>query len=387
MTPVRVLQCVYSMHRGGVENWLMHLLRRLKPYRVRFDFLFHIAEPSDFDDEILEYGCKILHCSNLSRPWSYWRNLKAILKHHGPYDAVHSHDVTWNGLVLTAAKHEGIPVRIAHSHNDIARSMPKDTPRRLFSIINLRLSKRYATHGLACSQLAAASYFGSNWRQDPRWQVFYCGEDFSEFHVEGERRECRGSLGIPEGAIVVGHVGSFRDEQKNQKFILDIAEQLAPDHKSVFFLLVGEGGFRKQLEDKARRAGLEGRVMFVGVRSDVPRLMRTSMDMFLFPSLYEGLPSAMVEAQAAGLPCICSEVITSEADIVPELITRMSLTQSPQEWATAILNLRNSDRLISRDRALATVESSPFAISRSIDQLMNIYGGCSVNTTGTEDNL
>lgn len=373
---IRVLQCVYSMNRGGVEVWLMHVLRNIDRQRYRIDFVTFSGESGDFDDEIKALGSRIFSCASPANPFRHRREFRAILEQFGPFNVVHSHAPVFNGSVLAIAKKLGIPIRIAHSHIDIGRSLPTGLVNRIYYQWSLRKSKQAATHGLACSTLAASSYYGKEWQSDPRWSVFYCGLEYTPFAQEVDSQALRNSLGIPERSFVVGHVGSFRDHQKNHVFLIKVAAELARIDPSVYWLLVGDGILRRKIENEAARLDLNPRLIFTGVRTDIPQLMLGAMDAFVFPSLFEGLGLVMVEAQAAGLPCICSDVIPKEADIVSGLVMRMSLTQPATDWAYAILDmLKLKNKLPSRKEALKRVENSPFNIYNTLSILERIYSG------------
>ena len=373
--PVKVLQVVYSMDRGGVETWLMHVLRNIDRERYSIDFMIRTDEAGDYGEELRDLHCGIHNCCSPARPWRYAREFEAILRKNGPYDVVHTHADITNGPVMAISKQVGIPIRITHSHVDMSQWMLRDVLQRIFVRRSVRVSRRNATHGFACSDLAASSYFGDNWRSDPRWMIMSYGEELSTFREEVKSDALRDSLGLPRDAYVVGHVGSFRDRQKNHVVFVNIAKEVSRVDSQIVFLLVGDGKLRSSIENQVIEAGLKDSVFFAGVRSDVPQIMLGAMDSFLFPSLYEGQPVALMEAQAAGLPCICSDVIAEEADVVPELINRVALTQSPGEWARVILDVRKSERVISRGEALSMVEKSPFNISTSIKTLEAVYSG------------
>jgi glycosyltransferase involved in cell wall biosynthesis len=373
MTTIKVLQCVYSMNRGGVEAWLMHVLRKMDLTRYQIDFVVFSGQPGDFDDEIKSLGSRLFSCPSPSHPFSHARTFRSILRQYGPYDVVHSHASIWNGPVLSIAKKSGVPIRIAHSHNDILKSMPHSFVKRAYTKWSIWKSRQSATHGLACSRLAAASYFGADWDNDTRWRVFYCGEDFRPFADDVDAGALRQSLGIPENATVVGHVGSFRNMQKNHHFMIKVAQELASFDKDIYWLFVGDGTLRSEMEKRAFDAGLKDRMIFTGIRSDVPQLMLGAMDLFLFPSLSEGLGLALVEAQAAGLPCICSDVIPKEADVVPELTKRVSFTASPAQWAKTIKKVLDSMGKPACEEALTSVLESPFNLENSIESLEALY--------------
>lgn len=370
---IHILHGIGSMTRGGVETWLMHVLRHIDRQRFHMDFLVATTQHCDYDDEIRALGSKIIPCTHPSRPWSFARNFGCLLREHGPYDVVHSHSHHFSGYPLRLAYQAGVPVRIAHSHNDTSLLQAKaGLWRRMYLRLMEKWIDRYATVGLAASRKAAAALFGPRWSADPRWQVLHYGIDLIPFQGRVETAGVRAELGIPADAFVIGHVGRFV-EQKNHAFLVDIATEVAKRQPNMFLLLVGDGRLRPIIEQKVAQAGLANQVIFAGVRPDVPRLMLGSMDVFLFPSLFEGLGIVLIEAQSAGLPCSVSDVLPEEADVVKPLVRRMSLSQPASAWAEAILTVRDAALAIARPDALAIVQESSFNIQTSVKSLTEVY--------------
>jgi len=377
--PIRILHVLGGMVRGGVETWLMHILRHIDREHFRMDFLVHTTQPCAYDDEIRALGSQIIPCLDPPRPWLYAHNFKRILREHGPYDIVHSHVHHYSGYVLRLAQQAGVPVRMAHSHNDTS---PVEAGAGLMRRGYLTLMKRWiaqhATVGLAASRLAAADLFGPVWEADPRWQILYYGIDLTPFQGYINPVAVRAELNIPAEVFVMGHVGRFA-EQKNHAFLVDIVIEVAKREPRTRLLLVGDGSLRPAIEQKVAQADLTDRVIFAGLRADVPRLMRGVMDVFVLPSFYEGLPLVGIEAQAAGLPVILSDAITEEVDRVRPLVQRLSLSQPASAWAEAILTMRDAAPAITQQEALAVIEKSSFNIQTSVKSLAEVYLVC--NTT------
>jgi len=369
---VKILHCVYSMNRGGTETWLFNVVNNIDRERFQIDFMVHTDERGDYDEAVAALGSRIHRCSHFRTPLRHFRDVGRILRERGPFDVVHSHDAVWNGPVMLAARNASVPIRIIHSHNVLSQINSQGVLKGFFIAGSMRLSRWCATHGLACSSKAAESYFGRNWREDSRWRVFLCGVDLSGCREDVNPYAIRKEFGLDKNDFVVGHVGSFREE-KNHELILRIAAEMRKSDPAVRFLLVGDGPLRRDIEDKACQLGLDTHVIFAGSRSDVSRLMSGAMNLFLFPSTHEGLGLVMVEAQAAGLRCICSDAIPAEAYVVPELCTTMSLTQEPSEWAGVILETRESKRTISQKEALAEIENTDFNIEKGVNTLQKLY--------------
>jgi glycosyltransferase involved in cell wall biosynthesis len=370
---VRILHAVGGMNRAGIETWLMHVLRNIDRDQFKMDFLVHTSDRCAYDDEIRGLGSRIIPCMRPSNPWLYAKNLRRILREQGPYDIVHSHVHHYSGYVLRIAAEEGVPVRIAHSHND---TTPTDSraglPRRAYLRLCEHWIRKHATIRLACSGQAVRSLFGRGKYDTAQPRVLLYGMDFSPFHGPIDPGAARAELGIPADAIVLGHVGRF-DQQKNHSFLLETVAEIIRRLPNACLLLVGDGCLKQTIRDKSRYLGLEKKVVFAGARSDVPALMRGAMDVFLFPSLFEGLGLVGVEAQAAGLPCLFSTIIPHEADVVTDLIKRVSLDKGPVEWANAAIQSIQSRFCRDKTACLAEVERSPFNIKVCISGLVSLY--------------
>jgi glycosyltransferase involved in cell wall biosynthesis len=359
----RILHVVGGMNRGGVETWLMSVMRQ-KRDRISMDFLVHTAEPCVYDAEILELGGRIIPCLSPNRPWQYAQRFHQIVR-SGAYDVVHSHVHHYSGYVLRLAEQAGVPIRIAHSHNNTQSvEMKRGLPRQWYLNLMKQWIEQHATLKLACSQSAAIDLFN-----DRDYQILPYGVDLEPFQAPIDSRSIRCELGIPSDAFVIGHVGRF-DYQKNHSFLLRIMAEIVKRDRSAWLLLVGVGELRSQIEQIAEELELSDRVTFAGSRPDVPRLMRGAMDVFVFPSHYEGLGLVLIEAQAAGLPCVVSDVIPAEVEIVPGLLDRKSSSEPASSWAEIVLSRRN----LTIPNALETVYQSSFNIQTAVDQLEKLYG-------------
>lgn len=371
--PLRVLHVVGGMNRGGVETWLMHVLRHLDRRYIHMDFLTHTTIPCEYDLEILELGGKILPCMHPSNPAKYAINFKRIVREFGPYDVIHSHVHHYSGYILHLAHNEGIETRIAHSHNDISGIQASS---RAWRWIYVKLMERwinqYATVGLACSGKAAKALFGANWELDARWKILNYGIDLAPFKEAVDSAAIRSEFNIPSDAFVIGHVGRFA-EQKNHDFLIDIIAETATTEAKIFALLIGDGPLRATIERKVVRLGLNQKVIFAGLRPDIPRVMKGAMDVFVFPSIFEGLGLVLIEAQSAGLPCIISDVVPQEADVIRPLIQRLPLSKPSSVWSKAILSTRDEHPVISQHDALSIIENSAFNIQASARCLQEIY--------------
>jgi glycosyltransferase involved in cell wall biosynthesis len=374
---IRVLHVIYTMNVGGIEKWLVEILRQIDRDRLEMDFLVHVLHPSPLSEQIQSLGSQIILCPHPQKytfqPWLYNLTFKKILRDYGPYDVIHSHMAHFNGYILRLAKQIGVTIRIAHSHNDnTSIEQTEKFNRRLYINWTKRWISQYATLGLGVSRQATAYMFGSAWEADSRWQVLHCSLDLNPFQESINSANLRAELGIPQDALIIGHVGRFT-QQKNPLFVVEIAAEVAKLHQNMRLLLVGDGEMFPEIKLKVAQLGLTNHVVFTGMRADVPRLMLGAMDVFLFPSFYEGLGLALIEAQAAGLPCVFADVIPEEADIVKPLLHRISLSQSATVWAKAVIKSLGLASSITNADALAAVKNSYFNIQLGIKKLTEIY--------------
>ncbi len=376
-SPIRVLHALGCLDRGGIETWLVQILRHADRERFRMDFLVHSMEAGAYDGEVRALGSNVIPCrpTGLRRPWSYAtypRELRSILNRHGPYDVVHAHLQEFSGYVLRAAAKAGVRARIAHSHTSTPPAECQPGPvRRASDRRRSRWVRRYATLGLACSRLAARSLYGEQWESDGRFRILNYGIDLAPFLDEVDAERERSRLGIPAGARVVGHVGRFVPP-KNHAFLVEVIAECVKRRRDVHFLLIGDGPLRPHIQRAIDDRGLSENVVFAGTRGDVPRLMLSAMDLFVFPSLWEGLGNVQLEAQAAGLPLLVSEHLPDEAGIIPGRIERLRLADGPKLWAERILR-RLAEETPDRQEALEMVARSPFALEESAQALLEVY--------------
>lgn len=332
--PIRVLQVVTYMGRGGLETMIMNYYRHVDRSKVQFDFLVHRFERADYDDEIEALGGTIYRLPRLV-PWSrnYCGALNNFFEGHPEYHIVHVHQDCLSSIILKAAAHHNVPVRIAHSHSSNQDKNLK-YPIKLYYRRQIPI---FATHLFACGNDAGAWMF----RGAP-FHVLNNAIDAKKYRYDPvQAKQIREELGLPADAFVIGHVGRFAPP-KNHVFLANIYAEVQKRQADARLLLVGDGSLRSEIESEAHSLGLSEKVIFTGVRSDVPALLQ-AMDVFVFPSLYEGLPVTMIEAQAAGLPCFISDKVPLECKIT-DLVTQIPLQASAEQWAEKILAAQNPER-------------------------------------------
>ena len=357
------------MNPGGVETWLMHVLRNIDRSQFQMDFCVFGSEPGLYATEVERLGSTVWQCRMGGNLLSFSRRFQHILR-EGKYDVVHSHVHFFSGNVLRWAKAQAVPIRIAHSHS--THDGKSDVlMRRYYRSLMKSWIDRYATYGLAASRSSASALFGENWDRDDRFCILHCGIDLHSFEGPADRETIRRELGLPTDVPVVGHVGRFSQE-KNHLFLLEIAVEVLKRRPEVHFLLVGDGPLRPAIESRVRSIGLSNKIHFAGIRKDVAGLMRGAMDVFIFPSLWEGLPMALIEAQAAGLRCIVSDVCTTEVNILPEQFTQVSLSKSSDVWAANTINALERGK-IGGELPVQIIAQTDFSIQHGVRTLSDIY--------------
>ena len=369
--PLRVLHVIGGLNRAGAETALVNIARRIDQQKFSFSFVVHSDQPNAYDEVIRSLGMDIIVCSNYQRPWRYASEFLSVLRQRGPYDIVHSHVYVYSGLIMLLSACVGIPVRIVHSHTDTSRLQAQARlGRRLYLSAMKRLIRSCATNGIAVSQAAAMAVFGTDWRSDPRWRVMHSGIDLHPFHETWHRDKVKAEFGIPSSAWVVGQIGRFVP-LKNQQFSLDILQHLLAT-QDTYLLLVGDGPMRPEVQARAEAMGLGDRVILVGLRTDIPRLLKGCIDVLLLPSLYEGLGLVGLEAQAAGVPVLASDAVPNEMRVVEGMVRTMPLQRPARDWAEAVIALRDGQR-VAPERALALMEQSDFALDAAVRSLEALY--------------
>lgn len=321
------------MDAGGAETVFMKFYRALDKSRYQLDFCVSSDEPGFYDDEIRELGGRIVHTIKKSEggPIASFRRLKDIAREGGYCTAVRSSQHSLSALDLLAMRAGGVPRTVFRSSNTgtVTNSSKEAALHRMFRpLIGLA-----ATSYVAPSTEAGLYMFGKSGVSSGRFSILHNAVDLREFaYREDARRKIRRELGIPNDAFVVGHVGRF-NQQKNHAFLLDVFAEIAKKKDESILLLLGKGELLEGARQKVEALGLSDRVIFAGVRRDAA-LCYSVMDVLAFPSLYEGLPNVVIEAQANGLPCVISSAITQEAAINGNVVS-MPLSAGVGSWCEA----------------------------------------------------
>lgn len=367
MEPIHVLVLDTVMDRGGAEAMIMNYMRNIDRDVIQFDFLTNRDYRAAYEDEIESLGGKIYHMCPMYPKYfgQYKREVREFLKHHPEYRIIHSNLEERSYFALKEAKKLGVPVRISHSHNRPLGVNLKLIVRYYFRF----MLKYYNTHMFACGVEAGDWLYGKKNRD--KVIVMKNAIDALQYRYNAQvQNAMRKELGI-EGKKVIGHVGRFFS-QKNHTFLIDIFKAVHDKDSDTVLLLVGGGeaddSLKNQIKAKVKELGLEEAVLFLGVREDVDRVVQ-AFDLFLLPSLFEGLPVTMVEAQAAGLPCVISDKVPIQCDITGN-VQVVALDDAPEKWADKICDiLENFEK---RDTYEKIVEAG-FDIKENAKWLKEFY--------------
>lgn len=367
MSIIRVLHIVGKMDRAGAETMLMNLYRQIDRNRIQFDFVTFSDSKGDYDDEIINLGGRIIPII-ASSPVKRMFKLTKFLRSHPEYQIVHSHMLLSNAFHLVAAKKAGVKHRISHSHNT---SNGKTGPvNKLYKEWSLLINRNLSTHKIACGDLAAQYLFGSTkdvlvLPNAVDLDKMIKTSEVSHNYIEDKFSHVTNDLGIK--IIQVGRLSKV----KNHDFTLEIAKQLKKRKVIFTILVVGQGPLEDQLKSKVIKEGLENHVLFLGVRSDVTELM-SSADFMIMPSLHEGFPVVLVEAQAVGLPSIISDKISSEVDLGLGLVEFLPLSDI-NEWADKLIIPKASKT--DSERIKLALKTNGFDVKQNALRLQELYNG------------
>lgn len=334
---IKVLQYTGAMNRGGAETLLMNLYRNIDRSKFEFHFITHSKEKSDYDDEIIKLGGQVIYLEkpNLKDLKKFSNSFKSIVEKYGPYNAIHAHVQLFNGIVLREAKRNNIKIRVSHAHlnGDYENT---NILRKLYRGYSKFLINKNSTNKIACSYKSGQYLYNSN-----KFVLLNNAIDINQFKFNEKSNYLKKELELNDSDKIITHIGTFK-EAKNHDFIIDIFKELNSINNKYKLILVGRGELEEKIKMKVRDLGLSNKVYFLGVREDIPQILQ-STDIFFMPSILEGLPVVLVEAQAAGVPCIISNNIPEKVDMGLGVIKRLNLKDSKEKWIESILNLRQNN--------------------------------------------
>jgi len=366
--PIRILQVVGAMNRGGIETWLMHVLRHIDRERFQMDFLVHTIEPAAYDEEILSLGGQIHRIGNTRKVGSYAFQLNTILRKFGPYRVIHSHAYYFSAIPIAVAAANGIPVRIAHFH-PLYDMKPHSMIRRLYLSGSSWLLSRFATCILANTYATRDSILQSFQGTHPPIDVLYCGLDLSRFHRPVDRVRIRTEMGLPIEQPLVVYVARFTSH-KNHRQALRIVDAWRDIGFHAHMVFAGSHG--ELQDDLVKSASTRNNItVFCGLE-DISDLLLAS-DLFFFPSLHEGFGLVAVEAQAAQLPVVATSLPTIREACAPQLHPYLFPADDDDSALTNLSTILQDDSLRSSLGIFGKHWAARFDIDRTIAELTKLY--------------
>lgn len=364
----KVLIVIQQLRRGGIEIAAVNFASHLNSDKYEFTYYLQKIE-SEQDKEL----AAILEKSNskiIIKPDSAnnyiekYRDIKRVLS-ETHYDIVHSHVMFYNGLIMLGAKQCGVPKRVSHSHG-IKWNRAENLPFKIYRHFMRLLINSCATDKLACSTQAGEYMYG---KKEYEKSGFFLanGVETDKFSANNDfRSEKRKEFGIKNKELLIGHIGTIY-KIKNQTFLIEIFAEMLKTNPDSRLLLVGEEVERDKAEEKARHFNVLDKIIFAGCRNDIPQLLQ-AMDIMIFPSLFEGLPVSLIEAQASRLPCLISDRVTSEVKYNKN-VDFLPLEKSPAEWAGRAFELLK----IPREAVDISSLIKDYDINKVADKLDKIY--------------
>lgn len=362
---LRVLHMIGSLELGGSQSMVMNIYRNIDREQIQFDFIVDHPDRMYFADEVIKLGGKIFILptfigSNVLEVGKKWNE---FFRNHKEYKILHSHVRSYASLYLPIAKKHGVKT-IIHSHST---SNGKGIKALIKKIMQYPI--RYqADYFFGCSKEAGKWLFGERIVKGNNYYTVKNAIDTRRYQLKSDiRAKYRKELNISDSKVVFMHVGRLH-EAKNHKFLLEIFREIRQYISNSVLVIVGDGELKQSVENWIREFHLEKYVQMLGARKDVPKLLQAA-DCFLFPSIWEGLPVTVVEAQAAGLPCFISGMITQDVGI-SELVVYIPIDQGTYPWVEAVCN---SD--LKRKNVIEQIKKSGFDIKNMAEWLTDFYEG------------
>lgn len=356
---IRILQIGMSDSLGGIETFIINLYRNIDKNKFQFDFIDMTKNGICYKDEIERMGGKIYKVT--PRKESIIKNKnelrKIIIENNYKIMHFHLNTLSYVTPIIIAQNLKNIKI-IIHSHN---QWKGKNIKTLFLDKINRCRIKKDKIIKLACSDVAGKWIF-----KNEKFQIIDNGIDLEKFAFsEDKRQKIRKELNIDEDCVVIGHVGAFR-EQKNHNYLIDIFNEYLKNNSNAMLLLIGEGNLKNEIQEKVNTLKITNKVKFLGLRNDTDYLY-SSMDYFIFPSFFEGLPIAMIEAQASGVNCIASNKITDEV-CINNNVKLIDINKKPNEWASEIKSLSDLSK-----RKIINKNLNKYNLKETIKKMEDIY--------------
>lgn len=362
---VRVLHSVSNMDRAGIETMIMNYYRHIDRDKIQFDFLVNKSKPGAYDEEIKALGGRIYKSPGLNPiKWiKYNTMVKRLLYENPEIKVVHSHNGAFALQAQIAAKQSGIKNRIIHVHGtkiDFNLKLP-------LKLLYKTQLKKVANNYWGCGREAVKYYFGNNVILSENYRVIHNAIETEKFIYDSEKRKNLRTKYNLNNKFVIGNVARFM-KQKNHIFILKLFKMILNKEPNAVLMLLGDGELLESMKQKTKELGIEKSVIFMGNVSNVNEMYQ-AMDVFILPSLFEGLPVVGIEAQAAGLKCVMSDTITDEVSITDNVKFLNLKKDSLEKWADEVLSDTNYER---KDMTIE-IEKAGYSIEEEAKKLQKIY--------------
>ncbi|MCL1675668.1 glycosyltransferase [Elizabethkingia meningoseptica] len=365
---MKVVHILGKFDRGGVEVFLKDVYLNTNKLKTDISFVLLDDGKGVFDDELEAAAAQLYKIPINKGLFNFTKQFYKYIKKN-KITVVHSHVQAFSGFILFIAYLAGVKGRVAHSHSEESYLKRGES---LYRKLYLKLMKflliNFSNCRISCSENAGKSLFGSS-----KFSVVVNGINPNKFSCFSytERMNLLNSLNLSEKDIIIGHIGRV-DIPKNHSFIIDIADVLIKKNSNFKFVLVGNGPLFKDVNEKIINKGLEKNVLMLGSRDDAPNLFINLFDVFLFPSIYEGLPIVLLEAQISGLSCLISNNISIESIVFEEMVTIIELSKGADYWANLLLELyKKTDKTEEYKKRFENTKYTIIETIKTFDEMYN----------------
>lgn len=369
--PIRIMQFPGTMLFGGVGSIVMDIYRKVDKSLVQFDFCVPRQYKGPLDDEIEQLGGRVFYIPEMRKVGikKYIIEITQLLDKNGPYDAVHIHSIHIGAITLYAAKKAGVKKRIYHAHSTQDPALDNMPMHNIVEYLLKIYIRHNSTSLLACGKLAGIYIYGNR-----PFSVINNAVNLNRFFPYSKENSdvIKNQLKIPSNAIVVGDVARFVPEKNIEQFVA-LANLDKENGGNIHFLIVGDGPLMEKIVNDIKKSNCNEKFSFMGARKDVERLYNV-MDVFCLPSIFEGLPVTLMEAQACGLPCVTSMNVTNEANMSITAYKRLSLEDDRQLWLDTIYSMANS-KCYDKDCIRQAFSRRNYEIEKIARQVELIYLG------------
>ena len=365
----KILHITGAMNVGGTETMLINLYRKINN-DITFHFISYSNKEAYYDKEVESLGGEIirLKAPNEVGFIKAINDIRKVIRENVPYDAVHTHMMFNCGVAMIAAYLEEIKVRVSHAHTtaDISSSLL----RKFYVFVMRILIRIFSTDFLACSNSAGKYLFGNNILKNKKYRILPNYIDYEKFINYNSKTSLREELRLNKEDLLICHIGRFITA-KNHKFLIDITKEMVLLNNNIKLILVGIGDEEENIRKKVDRLDLSNNVYFLGIRGDIPYILK-SIDLFILPSISEGLGLVLLEAQSSKVPCLVSEAIQNEVDLGLNLITQIKLDKGSEVWANKALNIIEKKQSINVD-IMKSIQKKGYDLNSILKNLMSVY--------------